>query len=51
MSRKTRAAAHTTEHAEPTQLWQGAGWRLLITAILLGTVSGLILLAGSLKIG
>ena len=32
-------------------MWHGAGWRLLMTTILLATISGLILLAGSMDIG
>jgi hypothetical protein len=51
VSRKTRVAAQITDHADSSQLWHGAGWRLLVTAILLATISGLILLAGSLEIG
>ena len=51
MSRKSRIATQITDSTDTSELWHGAGWRLLVTAILLGTISGLILLAGSLEIG
>ena len=51
MSRKSRTAGHLADRPDSGDLWNGAGWRLLMTAILLATISGLILLAGSLDIG
>ena len=51
VSRKASAVTQIADHADHAELWRGAGWRLLVTAILLGTISGLIILAGNLSLG
>jgi hypothetical protein len=48
MSRKSRTASEITDQSGSADLWQGAGWRILMTAGLLATIAGLIVLAGSL---
>ncbi len=39
------------DRPDAEDLWHGAGWRIVMTTILLAMISGLILLAGSLDIG